>query len=102
MISPYDAQVQRLGDRIDIDCEIDTVNGFQGREKEAVLVSLVRSNPEDEIGFLDEPRRFNDASSWLRYYNDFPEHYTGDPLLFNDWYEPKPAYDVVVETLEEY
>ena len=38
-----------------------TVDGFQGREKEVVFVSLVRSNDRGEIGFLDEPRRFNVA-----------------------------------------
>ena len=32
--------------------EIDSVDGFQGREKEAVVLSLVRSNSEGEIGFL--------------------------------------------------
>ena len=32
--------------------EIDTVDGFQGREKEAINLTLVRSNPEGEIGFL--------------------------------------------------
>ena len=46
--------------------EVDTVDGFQGREKEVVLVSLVRSNPEGRIGFLDEPRRFNVAVTRAR------------------------------------
>ncbi|MFL5374380.1 MAG: AAA domain-containing protein, partial [Myxococcales bacterium] len=48
VIAPYEAQVQRLrqvlAGRIDEGLEIDTVDGFQGREKEAVVVTLVRSN----------------------------------------------------------
>ncbi|KAF8450085.1 P-loop containing nucleoside triphosphate hydrolase protein, partial [Kalaharituber pfeilii] len=41
--------------------EIGSVDGFQGREKEVVVVSLVRSNEEGEIGFLGEGRRMNVA-----------------------------------------
>lgn len=35
------------------------MDGFQGREKEAVILTLVRSNPEHEVGFLGEARRLN-------------------------------------------
>jgi DNA polymerase alpha-associated DNA helicase A len=39
--------------------ELGSVDGFQGREKEAVVVCLVRSNPDHEVGFLGEKRRLN-------------------------------------------
>ncbi|MFB6266255.1 MAG: IGHMBP2 family helicase [Halodesulfurarchaeum sp.] len=62
VISPYDDQVDRLSSELDREgLEVDTVDGFQGREKEVVLVSLVRSNKRGEIGFLAEERRFNVA-----------------------------------------
>jgi predicted DNA helicase len=67
VIAPYDDQVDRLDRAIDGDgLEVDTVDGFQGREKEVVLLSLVRSNDRGEIGFLDEPRRFNVALTRAR------------------------------------
>jgi ATP-dependent RNA/DNA helicase IGHMBP2 len=70
VISPYDAQVQRLRQllaaRIDEGLEVDTVDGFQGREKEAVVVSLVRSNGTGEVGFLADVRRMNVAITRAR------------------------------------
>jgi len=68
VISPYDAQVQRLRQLLDdvAELEIDTVDGFQGREKEAVVVSLVRSNPDGELGFVADIRRINVALTRAR------------------------------------
>jgi len=67
VIAPYDDQVDRLDRAIDEEgLEVDTVDGVQGREKEVVLLSLVRSNDRGEIGFLDEPRRFNVAVTRAR------------------------------------
>ena len=67
VIAPYGAQVALLRETLPVpDLEIDTVDGFQGREKEAVLVSLVRSNRENEIGFLGDVRRMNVALTRAR------------------------------------
>jgi ATP-dependent RNA/DNA helicase IGHMBP2 len=70
VIAPYDAQVQRLrqllAGRVDEGLEIDTVDGFQGREKEAVVVTLVRSNDEGDLGFLADIRRMNVALTRAR------------------------------------
>ncbi|HYY52928.1 MAG TPA: AAA domain-containing protein [Myxococcales bacterium] len=68
VISPYEAQVQRLRQLLHgaEELEIDTVDGFQGREKEAVVVSLVRSNPEGELGFVADIRRINVALTRAR------------------------------------
>ena len=70
VISPYDAQVQRLREllsaHLDRGLEVDTVDGFQGREKEAVVVSLVRANDRGEVGFLADVRRMNVALTRAR------------------------------------
>lgn len=62
VIAPYAAQVRLLRNRLQArGLEIDTVDGFQGREKEVVIVTFVRSNSEGEIGFLADTRRTNVA-----------------------------------------
>jgi superfamily I DNA and/or RNA helicase len=67
IIAPYAAQVRLLRDLLaDEALEIDTVDGFQGREKEVVLISLVRSNNRGEIGFLADTRRLNVALTRAR------------------------------------
>jgi len=67
VISPYAAQVRLLREQLPVpSLEIDSVDGFQGREKEAVVISLVRSNPRAEIGFLQDVRRMNVAMTRAR------------------------------------
>ena len=67
VIAPYAAQVRLLRQQLPLDgLEIDTVDGFQGREKEAVIISLVRSNATGEIGFLGDTRRMNVALTRAR------------------------------------
>jgi DNA polymerase alpha-associated DNA helicase A len=62
VITPYNAQLATLSALLKErypGIELGSVDGFQGREKEAVIVSLVRSNPDNEVGFLGEKRRLN-------------------------------------------
>ena len=67
VIAPYAAQVRLLREQLTAEeLEIDSVDGFQGREKEAVIISLVRSNPRGEIGFLGDIRRMNVAMTRAR------------------------------------
>jgi DNA polymerase alpha-associated DNA helicase A len=69
IISPYNGQVTRLRAALkDVypDLEIASVDSYQGREKEAVILSLVRSNEEGEVGFLSESRRLNVAITRAR------------------------------------
>ncbi|GAB2221566.1 hypothetical protein Droror1_Dr00012750 [Drosera rotundifolia] len=71
IITPYAAQVVLLKmlrgkeDKLK-DVEISTVDGFQGREKEAIIISMVRSNSKQEVGFLSDRRRMNVAVTRAR------------------------------------
>ena len=62
VITPYNGQRSLLSHMLREKypgLELGSVDGFQGREKEAVVVSLVRSNEKHEVGFLGEKRRLN-------------------------------------------
>jgi ATP-dependent RNA/DNA helicase IGHMBP2 len=65
IITPYSAQVNTLRSLFPVDeykeLEVSTVDGFQGREKEIIILSLVRSNKRREVGFLADSRRLNVA-----------------------------------------
>ena len=75
LISPYKAQVQYLRQLIKKDTffkpfrsliTINTVDGFQGQERDVILISLVRANEEGQIGFLNDLRRMNVAITRAR------------------------------------
>ncbi|WP_250631294.1 AAA domain-containing protein [Rhodoflexus caldus] len=63
VISPYQAQVKLLRDKCSNypNIEVNTIDSFQGQEREVVYISLVRSNAEGQIGFLNDLRRSNVA-----------------------------------------
>ncbi|TGO90065.1 hypothetical protein BPOR_0081g00180 [Botrytis porri] len=64
VVTPYNAQLALMSRSMKEafpGIELGSVDGFQGREKEAIIVSLVRSNSEREVGFLGERRRLNVA-----------------------------------------
>ena len=75
VISPYKAQVQYLRQSIRRDpffkpfhhlISINTVDGFQGQERDVIVISLVRANEEGQIGFLNDLRRMNVAITRAR------------------------------------
>ncbi|NXW07397.1 SMBP2 protein, partial [Fregetta grallaria] len=69
VVAPYNLQVDMLREHLCHrypELEIKSVDGFQGREKEAVILSFVRSNRKGEVGFLAEDRRINVAVTRAR------------------------------------
>ncbi|NXA71550.1 SMBP2 protein, partial [Thryothorus ludovicianus] len=69
VVAPYNLQVDMLRQHLSHnhpELEIKSVDGFQGREKEAVILSFVRSNRKGEVGFLAEERRINVAVTRAR------------------------------------
>lgn len=105
VITPYQAQVREIRDRatdlLDEGLEVSSVDGFQGREKPVIVVDLVRSNDEGEIGFLRDVRRMNvaltRAKRWLlvlgdgalmarhRYYKGLLEHAQETDAWLSAW-----------------
>ena len=75
IISPYKSQVQLLRRLIKHEKElkqflpyitVNTVDGFQGQERDVILISMVRGNDEGRIGFLNDLRRMNVAITRAR------------------------------------
>ena len=60
-ISPYAGQVAAAKELLPKQIRISTIDSFQGQEKEIIILSLVRSNDDGEIGFLKDYRRMNVA-----------------------------------------
>lgn len=60
-ISPYSGQVAAAREALPAGMRISTIDSFQGQEKERIIVSLVRSNEDGDIGFLKDYRRMNVA-----------------------------------------
>ena len=75
LISPYKAQVQYLRNKIKRSSffrrfrsliTVNTVDGFQGQERDVIFISLVRANESGQIGFLNDLRRMNVAITRAR------------------------------------
>ena len=75
IITPYNAQATLIRKSLRENdsegtnksfCEVSTVDGFQGREKEVIIISMVRSNFKGEVGFLSNERRMNVAVTRAR------------------------------------
>lgn len=70
IISPYKEQIELLKEKLSAfdysafpvsELAVKTIDGFQGEERDVIYISLVRSNPASEIGFLSDIRRMNVA-----------------------------------------
>jgi DNA polymerase alpha-associated DNA helicase A len=91
VVTPYNAQLAVLSQLLKEaypGMELGSVDGFQGREKEAVVLSLVRSNPDHEVGFLGEKRRLNgtlNISSFSKQGVSFPHGRTCIQFFFFRW-----------------
>lgn len=71
VIAPYSAQVGLLREQRALDdsltkVEMSTVDGFQGREKDAIILTATRSNEKGDVGFLADVRRMNVAVTRAR------------------------------------
>ncbi len=72
IITPYNGQVRAINELMEATgdleiggkwdgIEVKSIDGYQGREKEVIVLSAVRSNPKGNVGFLDDSRRLNVA-----------------------------------------
>ncbi|MDQ3190478.1 MAG: AAA domain-containing protein [Bacteroidota bacterium] len=106
IISPYKEQVQFINDEL-LEHEylnqhlsnivVKTVDGFQGREKDIIYISLVRSNDTGEIGFLNDIRRMNVALTRAK--KKLVVIGDSATLAYNSFYNDFLTY---IETIESY
>ena len=85
VVTPYNAQLSCMSHDLGMKdlfpgLELGSVDGFQGREKEAVVVSLVRSNGQGEVGFLGERRRLNGSCGL-----SIPHHFFSSGEMASCW-----------------
>lgn len=73
LVSPYSEQVRYMRRSVEedeglrgLDLKVDTIDAFQGQERDLIILSLVRSNDRQEIGFLADTRRLNVAITRAR------------------------------------
>ncbi len=108
IISPYKDQVRLAREKLDLsfideelDLTIDTIDSFQGQERDIIYISMVRSNSKSEIGFLSDYRRMNVALTRARkklviigdsatigadpFYNDFLTYVEKEGLYRTAW-----------------
>lgn len=110
VITPYNSQVALIKMLVEKEStignteklEVSTVDGFQGREKEAIIISMVRSNPKREIGFLREFRRMNVAITRAKRFVCLigdKETVKGDQFLNNlvEYFETYGEYRVALQ-----
>lgn len=109
VITPYAAQVGLLRELRPEGAgalvEISTVDGFQGREKEAIVISMVRSNTSGEVGFLADSRRMNVAVTRARRHCALvcdSDTVKGDPFLKRlvEYFESNGEYECAEEVLQ--
>ncbi|MBC7886735.1 MAG: AAA family ATPase [Ferruginibacter sp.] len=65
-ISPYAGQIAAAKEVLPAEMRISTIDSFQGQEQDNIILSLVRSNDDDDIGFLKDYRRMNVAITRAR------------------------------------
>jgi superfamily I DNA and/or RNA helicase len=66
VISPYSGQVSLAKEILPVNIKISTIDSIQGQEKDVIILSLVRSNSDGQIGFLKDYRRMNVALTRAR------------------------------------
>ena len=67
VITGYRTQRELLKDSLDLGVDVNSIDGFQGREKDVIIISTVRCNQEGRVGFLQDRRRVNVAMTRSRY-----------------------------------